>query len=283
MQFTAPGGRAGAARGIAIAGGVALVAFLVANPYAVLDWDAFANGLTHQSDASGDAAGKLGLTQDNGYLYYLWSFGWGLGWIPLSSPSAGRCGCGSTSGASSGCSCPAVVAVRAVHGLAGALLRPLAHAGVPVRLHPRGVRGVRARRLAASASASALKPTIVVAAVVALCAQGFVYSLHSGLVLSREDTRNLAREWMVANVPLRLEDRRRAGGAGPVGAGHRQPVAADANGNRWLKYPDEQVRRSTRRPGCRSRPAGTRLVNIEDFERVLAPELVSTFEQQGYC
>ena len=83
VQFTAPGGRAGAARGIAIAGAVALLAFLAANPYAILNWDAFVNGLTHQSDASGDAAGKLGLTQDNGYLYYLWSFGWGLGWVPM--------------------------------------------------------------------------------------------------------------------------------------------------------------------------------------------------------
>ena len=49
----------------------------------MLNWDAFTNGLTHQSDASGDAAGKLGLTQDNGFAYYLWSFGWGLGWVPL--------------------------------------------------------------------------------------------------------------------------------------------------------------------------------------------------------
>ena len=30
-------------------------------------------------------------------------------------------------------------------------------------------------------------------------------------------------------------------------------------------------------------PGETVLVNIEDFEKVLRPELVSTFEQQGYC
>ena len=83
VRFAMPGGRSGALRGIALAGAMALVAFLVANPYALLNWDAFTNGLTHQSDASGDAAGKLGLTQSNGYLYYLWSFGWGLGWLPL--------------------------------------------------------------------------------------------------------------------------------------------------------------------------------------------------------
>ena len=48
--------------------------------------------------------------------------------------------------------------------------------------------------------APALRPTLVAAAVVLLCGQGFVYSLHSGLVLSREDTRNIARDWMVINV-----------------------------------------------------------------------------------
>ena len=37
--------------------------------------------------------------------------------------------------------------------------------------------------------------------VVALLAQGLVYSVHSGLVLSRADTRNLTRAWMVAHVP----------------------------------------------------------------------------------
>jgi phosphoglycerol transferase MdoB-like AlkP superfamily enzyme len=37
--------------------------------------------------------------------------------------------------------------------------------------------------------------------VVGLLAQGLVYSVHSGLVLSRADTRNLTRAWMVAHVP----------------------------------------------------------------------------------
>ncbi len=36
---------------------------------------------------------------------------------------------------------------------------------------------------------------------IALVAQGLVYSIHSGLVLSRADTRNLARAWVVGNIP----------------------------------------------------------------------------------
>ena len=34
-----------------------------------------------------------------------------------------------------------------------------------------------------------------------LLAQGLVYSVHVGLVLSRADTRNLTRAWMLAHIP----------------------------------------------------------------------------------
>ena len=236
VQFTAPGGRSGAARGIAIAGGVALLAFLVANPYAILNWDAFVNGLTHQSDASGDAAGKLGLTQDNGYLYYLWSFGWGLGWVPLFFAVGG--------------------AVRLWFDerrlfwvLVPAVLLFVLFMGSQERYFGRWLMPVFpfVCILAAYAAfelvdcserySSALKPTFVVAAVVALCAQGFVYSLHSGLVLSREDTRNLAREWMVANIPLGekivVEPVVPDLWAQDIG----NPTPLTSNGYRWLKFP----------------------------------------------
>ena len=37
--------------------------------------------------------------------------------------------------------------------------------------------------------------------VAALLAQGLIYSVHSGLVLARADTRNLTRAWMLAHIP----------------------------------------------------------------------------------
>ena len=49
----------------------------------MLDLAAFRDGLQHQADAADDALGKLGLTQSSGHLYYLWTFTWGLGWVPL--------------------------------------------------------------------------------------------------------------------------------------------------------------------------------------------------------
>src|SRR5512133_3165542 len=83
IRLAAPDGRSAAARGLVLAGVLALGAFVVANPYAVLDLAAFRDGLQHQADAADDALGKLGLTQSSGHLYYLWTFTWGLGWAPL--------------------------------------------------------------------------------------------------------------------------------------------------------------------------------------------------------
>ncbi|MEJ7824614.1 MAG: glycosyltransferase family 39 protein [Solirubrobacteraceae bacterium] len=281
VQLMAPGGKAGALRGIAIACGLALVAFLAANPYAVLNFDAFWEGLIHQSDASGDSAGKLGLTQENGYLYYLWSFGWGLGWVPLIFAVGG--------------------AVRLwfderrlVWVLVPAIVLFVLFMGSQSRYFGRWLMPVFPLVCILAAYAAfeladwgarlrpALKPTLIVAAVVAVCAQGFVYSLHSGLVLSREDTRNLAREWMVANVPVgkKIVVEPVVPDLWAQDIGNPSPLTS--NGNRWFKFPTS---RSEIDPDTGEKlPFGeTKIVNIEDFEKVLTPDLVSKFEEQGYC
>jgi hypothetical protein len=281
VQFTAPGGRSGALRGIAIAAGVALVAFVVANPYAILNWDAFTNGLTHQSDASGDAAGKLGLTQKNGFLYYLWSFGWGLGWVPLFFAVGGAVRLWFDERRLFWVLVPAVVLFVL---FMGSQERYFGRWLMPVFPFVCILAAYAAFELVdwSERYSTALKPTFVVAAVVALCAQGFVYSLHSGLVMSREDTRNLAREWMVAHIPLGekivVEPVVPDLWAQDIG----DPTPLTTNGYRWIKFP---LSKSTIDPktGTPFADGVAQLVNIEDFEKVLTPELVSTFEQQKYC
>src|SRR4051794_32643073 len=62
--------------GLALAGVLALGVFLVANPYALLDFDTFRDGLRKQSEASGDGGGKLGITESSGLLYYLGTTTW---------------------------------------------------------------------------------------------------------------------------------------------------------------------------------------------------------------
>jgi hypothetical protein len=127
----------------------------------------------------------------------------------------------------------------------------------------------------------ALRPTLIAVAVVAVCGQGVVYSLHNGLVLSREDTRNLTREWMVDNIPLGtkivVEPVVPDQWAQDIG----NPSPLTSNGNRWVKYPTSRSKIDPR-TGARL-PGDGVIVNIEDFERVLRPELVDLFEEQGYC
>jgi hypothetical protein len=280
-QLTAAGGgKRFALRGLAIAAVASLAAFIVANPYSVLDFHAFWDGLTHQSDASGDAAGKLGLTQDNGYLYYLWSFGWGLGWLPLLLAVGGAVRLWFDERRLVWVLVPPVVVFVLFMGSQeryfGRWLMPvfpfvcILAAYAAIELVEWGAR-----------RSPALKPTFLALAVVAACGQGFVYSLHSGLVLSREDTRNMTRAWMVANVPAGTKVV-----VEPVvpdqwaqDIGHPLPIVP--NGNRWSKYP---LSRSQVDPKTGARVAGAGvIVNIEDFERVLRPELVDFFEQQDYC
>ena len=117
-------------------------------------------------------------------------------------------------------------AVRAVHGLAGALLRPLADAGLPARLHPRGLRGVRARRLGRALQARAQADAR---------RRGGRRGVRAGLrLLAALGPGPVARRHAQPDPrldgrqrPGRHEDRRRARRARPMGAGHRQPVAAD--------------------------------------------------------
>ncbi len=278
-QFAAQGGKGFAARGVAIAAGAALAMFLVANPYALLDFSAFWDGLTHQSDASGDAAGKLGLTQDNGYVYYLWSFGWGLGWVPLVLAVGGAVRLWFDESRLVWILVPPVIVFVL---FMGSQERYFGRWLMPVFPFVCILAAYAAMELVdwVARASPVLKPTFATIAVVALCGQGFVYSLHSGLVLSREDTRNLAREWMVANVPagkkVVVEPVVPDQWAQDIG----NPLPIIPNGNRWNKYPlsrkiDPQTGLPV--PG----PAG--VLNIEDFERALRPDLVSLFEQQEYC
>jgi hypothetical protein len=283
IQFAAPGGRGPAVRGLALAGALALAAFFVANPYAFLDFDAFWDGITHQSTAAGNAeAGKLGLTHENGWLFYLWSFTWGLGWIPLLAAVAALPLLWLDERRLVWVLVPAPVIFVLFMGSQeryfGRWLLPvfpfvcLLAAYAAIELAEKG-----GRRL------PALRPTLLAVAGIALCAQGLIWSLHSGQVLSREDTRNLAREWLVDHVPPRtkvvFEPVVPDAWAQDIG----NPSRLTANGNRWVKYPTSRSRIDPRNPDGPLLPEPGAVVGIEDFGRVLTPELVDDYEAKGYC
>ena len=72
---------------------------------------------------------------------------------------------------------------------------------------------------------------------VLLLAQGLVFSVHNDVVLARDDTRQLARDWMVENIPagtkIVVEPIAPDQWAADVG----QPLfSATGSGNRWNKW-----------------------------------------------
>ena len=279
-RSSSPAGGRGRCAGSSSSAWARWSSFVVANPYALLDFSSFWEGVTHQSEASGDAAGKLGLTQDSGYAYYLWSFGWGLGWLPLIFAVGGAVRLWFDERRLLWMLVPAILVFFL---FMGSQERYFGRWLMPVFPFVCILAAYAAIELAdwLGSFSPALRPTLVAAAVVLLCGQGFVYSLHSGLVLSREDTRNIARDWMVANVPTTTKIV-----VEPVvpdqwaqDIGNPSPVAK--NGNRWNKFP---LSRSNIDPETRETLTGEGvIVNIEDFEKVLTPALLDKFEQQQYC
>jgi branched-subunit amino acid ABC-type transport system permease component len=125
---------------------------------------------------------------------------------------------------------------------------------------------------------------------VALVGQGLVYSVHVDRVLSRDDTRNLARTWLTAHVPAGSKivvepvvpdawftD---VGGRGTLAETVRE--GGLASGRRWVKFP---TGRTTIDPstGRKRRGGKGRFVSVEDYERTTRPALLSSYARGGYC
>ena len=254
--------------GLALTGASALLAFLIANPYSVLDYSAFHAELVHQSSLSSEAQGKLGAPKDGGVVYYVWSLTWGLGWVPALAALGGAVTLWRSQRALWWLLVPAALLFLAFMGTQGRYfgrwLLPifpilcLLAAYFVVQLVGGAARliGGRAPRWA-----------LAVVLVAALLAQGLVYSVHSGLVLSRTDTRTLTRDWMLAHVPA----------GSPIVV---EPVSPNVWGEHWNKYPSLISRISA--DGALV-PGEEREVGIEDYERTLAPALIGYYESHGYC
>ncbi len=267
-RFMDEGSAAGrhALGGLVLAAVAALAAFVVANPYALLDYGAFHAQLVHQSALSAEAHGKLGAPRHGGLAYYLWALTWGLGWVPALAALGGALALWRRDWRLWWLLVPAALAFLAFMGLQGRYfgrwllpifpLLCLLAAGFAAQVADAGAR-LLGRRVRIALSA------VLVAA---LLAQGLVYSVHSGVVLSRADTRTLTREWMLAHIPA----------GAPIVV---ERVSPDAWGTRWNKYHSTIARIST--DGALT--AKEHEVGIEDYERTLAPALLGYYASHGYC
>ena len=266
----------GRVRGLALAALLALVGFLVANPYALFDFDAFTDGLTKQSTASNDGGGKLGLTEDDGLAYYLGTLLWGFGWVPALAALGGGIALAVRRRRLALVLVPAVVLFVLFMGLQDRFFARWLLPVFPLLCLLAAWGGVA---LADAVAARArLRPGFGAAAValagLALCAQGLVFSVHNDAVLAREDTRMQVRRWMVANLPP---------GAKVV----VEPVFPDqwatdpgAGRPRWNKWATS--RSKVNNDGTLRRGKG-RIVKLEDYERTTRPALVSSYARGGFC
>lgn len=285
-------GRRALAR-VVVAGGCALGAFLLANPYALLDFHRFHADLAHQSALSAEAQGKLGAPRDGAVVYYLWSLTWGLGWPAALAALGGACAIWRRHARVGWLLLPPILAFAVFMGLQsryyGRWLLPL----FPILCLLAAYFGLLAVHVTANLAervlpwsgpgpalrvSSAVRIALVGFAVVALLGQGAIHSVHTDLVLARSDTRASARAWMLAHIPrgarIVLEPIVRGewlqeGGPGP-GATHHL---------RWQKYADL---------GPLVSPDGStagapRARKIEDYESTLTPALLSLYQREGYC
>ncbi len=274
-----------AARNLALAIGAALLAALATNPYAVLDAPAFLSGLSHQAAASG--VGKLGLTGGGGQRYYLWTLTWGLGWAPTLAAVAGAAWLTARRPRVAALLVPAPVAFILYMGAQdryfGRWLLPvlpilclLAAAGAVALADALGRRGAPRGRVLAVAA-------------VALGAQGLVFSLHDDLVLSRPDTRAVARAWLAKHVPR--------GTAMVV-----EPVVTDAWTSGWRTVDPDQLAAATTGGSAAGAlgvaagaprlldgqplqrvPRAAGVVGAEGYVRRLRPALLDAYTHAGVC
>ncbi len=274
-------GRRRALTGASLAGVCALAAFLIANPYALLDYHGFHAELVHQSTLSAESQGKLGAPKDGGLAYYLWSFTWGLGWAPSLAALGGAVTVWRRERRLGWLLVPAALLFVAFMGLQGRyfgrwLMPIFPVACLLAALFVAQVLDWAGRELSGPAPRAALAMLLVSA----LLAQGIVYSVHDGIVLSRADTRNLTRAWMLAHIPagakivaepVELEEWAREVEPG---------TSTNDNPYRWQLYPSLYPRIA---PAGAIAPGYLPKVGLEDYETTLHPALIDFYEHEGFC
>ena len=271
-----------ALRRVLLALACAVLAFIAANPYSVLDWTAFHAGVTtQQALAGGSDPEKLGTTAASGTAFYVWTFTWGLGWAPAIAALAGS----------------AMLVVRRRLALALVLLpAPIAFIvfmGDQQRYFGRwlmpvfGIIALLAGYGAVEAARWLIRarrmPVVLAAGAVAvvMLGQSLATAIHNDGVLSNADTRNVTRAWMVRHVPAGAKVVVEPVVSTDWGQDIGRSLQWTPTGARWQLWNPFVTDVDSRGNHL---PLGEhRYVAIDEYERTLRPELLQEYENGGYC
>ena len=268
--------------GLALAAAAALCAFVLCDPYALLEPHFFRSQLGRLSDyTAGDLL--LGETERSGHRYYAWTLLWGFGVVPLALAVVGAAWMAGRERRAGLVLIPAVVLFLLLIGSQGRYFARYAMPIYPLLALLAGAGGAWVGRAAAARVPWPRRaaPFAVAVALLLVVAQGLVFSVHNDLVLARTDTRSAARDWMVAHIP-----------AGTYVAvepivpkewfadGARLPDPTSHRGYRWVRFVRsvEDGRRLARLfPGAR-KPA-----DFANYGFTLFPGYIDYLRERGIC
>ena len=257
----------------------AFTAFLIANPYALLDFSSFIQGVRQQASAT-DVA-KLGSSSVGGIDYYLWTFTWGLGWAPAVASVIGS----------------VLLVLRRKLAMAIVLVPApivfILFMGEQQRYFGRWlmpifpivaiIAGYAAVELINFSSRARAVPPAFAAAVVGalLLAQSVTAVVHNDEVLSRPDTINSTRAWMVKHIPagakIVVEPMIPANWLYDTD----RSLPATSTGERWQRF---NTGLTNIYPDYQPLPLGEhRLVEPDQYESTLRPHLLHQYVANRYC
>jgi Dolichyl-phosphate-mannose-protein mannosyltransferase len=187
-------------RALGVGLGAALVAFVICNPFALIKPGHFVGSLGVQGDVVEQH--KFGQDPDGGLGFYLETFTWGLGWVPVLAAIGGAVLLARQDRRRALVLIPIIPVFIIYMGLQTRYFGRWLLPAFPIVCMLAAYGAVRGADLVA---ARMRRPQIAIAltavAAAALTAQGFVHSVHNDRLLSRPHTLNIARSWMLEHVP----------------------------------------------------------------------------------
>ena len=254
---------------LTFAGLIALAFVLVTNPYIFADWGVFTHDLDRQRKfASGPPL--LGQPERNGWAYYITSSSWALGVIPALLALVG------------GITLVVKGKRREAIVLGSLIVVYYLYMGSQSRFYARWMLPLYpALAILAAYALTQIRHKVVFGALVALTLiPGTLTTVRNALVLGREDTRTITRDWLVANVPqgtkVAFEPIAPTEwyGVTPGGGPKADPARQWERFNRSQAIIAELGRdfRGARYPA-----------NFQNYERTLAPELIDVYRREHVC